>query len=87
MHKLRSMTETIKMLSKENESLRGENSDLLRATTRDDNQPGNNGGKTKQDMGVQGECLPFPGFQKVCFLVFLSTFMFCEKLSNTYETL
>jgi hypothetical protein len=43
------MTETIKMLSKENESLRGENEDLIRhtkAVTRDDNQPGNHGGKS-----------------------------------------
>ena len=48
MHKLRSMTETIKMLSKENESLRGENDDLLRHAKNssiEDNQGGKQGGK------------------------------------------
>ena len=48
MHKLRSMTETIKMLSKENESLRGQNEDLFRhakaATNGDDNHTGKHGG-------------------------------------------
>ena len=87
MHKLRSMTETIKMLSKENESLRGENSDLLRATTRDDNQPGNNGGKTKQDMRVHGRgggstgVLAFPRLPKSMLsgvFVYLSSNMYVQ---------
>lgn len=49
MHKLRSMTETIKMLSKENESLRGENDNLLRHAKNssiEDNQGGKQGGKS-----------------------------------------
>lgn len=41
MHKLRSMTETIKMLSKENEILRGENNDLARLSKSDTNGDSN----------------------------------------------
>jgi hypothetical protein len=55
MHKLRSMTETIKMLSKENESLRGENDDLLRQAKNssiDDNHGGKHGGKTHKTNTV-----------------------------------